>query len=317
MKHISSALVLVIFCMTVLLGGCSPKTAEPQTLKIAVLPIMDALPLYVAEKQGYFEHHNVEIEFINVSSAFDRDQLMQSGQIDGMLNELVTTLFYNRSESKIHVVRFARTATSEHPLFRILASKDSGITDVEGLRGVPIAISEGTVIEYTMDRLLQNAGFDEASIATLAVPKIPDRMALLSSGEIEAAVMPDPLASLAMKQGAVNVIDDTSYPEISHSVYTFSNQSLDEKSEAVRAFLAAVEQAVADINNNKQQWEGLMVERQLAPEAVLGSYTIPDFPTAAVPNDLQFQDALAWTQEKGLIEGALSYQDSIDPSFLP
>ena len=93
--------------------------------------MLDSLPLYVAQANGYFQDAGVTVELIPVGSAPERDQLMQSGQIDGMLNEVVTTLYYNRETPKIKMVRFARVATAEYPVFRILAAKDSGITTVE------------------------------------------------------------------------------------------------------------------------------------------------------------------------------------------
>ena len=48
------AIVLMVILLSVLLAGCSGQQAEPQTLRIAVLPILDALPMHVAQAQGYF-----------------------------------------------------------------------------------------------------------------------------------------------------------------------------------------------------------------------------------------------------------------------
>lgn len=310
-----SLIGFLIFSFVV--AGCAKTPEQTKTLKVAVLPVLDSLPLYVAQANGYFQEAGVTVELIPVGSAPERDQLMQSGQIDGMLNEVVTTLYYNRETPKIKMVRFARVATEEYPVFRILAAKDSGITSVEGLKGVDIGVSEGTIIEYMADRVLQNAGLTAEEIQKIAVPKIADRTALLESGELKAAVMPDPLASLLMQKGAVLVIDDTTLPEVSNSVYSFSVETLNNYPEEVRAFLKAVERAVVEINKNKEAYTNLMVEQKLVPEAVVGKYPIPDFPTASVPSESQFADALAWAKSKGLVETYLKYEDNIDSSFLP
>jgi NitT/TauT family transport system substrate-binding protein len=310
---------MILFALTlvVTLAACTGKAPEPQTLRIAVLPILDALPMYVAEDQGFFAQNGVQVEFVPVASAPERDQLMQSGQVDGMINELVSTLYYNQQETRILVVRFARVATEEYPLFRILAAKDSGIQSVENLRNVPIGISEGTVIEYTTDRLLAKAGLQPEEIAKVAVPKIPDRLALLNSGELQAANLPDPVASLAIQNGATVVIDDTIYPEISHSVISFRKEVVDEQPQAIRGFLAAIEEAVKAINADKDRWSDLLTELKLVPPPLLGSYVIPDFPLASVPVEAQFADALSWAREKGLITGDLEYTDSVTPAYLP
>src|SRR3972149_4282989 len=266
---------------------------------------------------GHFAGQGVEVEFVPVASAAERDQLMQAGQIDGMINDLVSTMFYNKDGTQIIVVSFARTATPDFPQYRILASKDSGIETVDDLRGVPIGISEGSVIAYTTDRLLEAEGLTQDDIVTVAVPKIPDRRALLLSGELKAANLPVPLSSLAIQGGAKVIIDDTSHPEIGNSLISFRKSVVEEHPEAIRAFMAAVEKAGSEINADKTRWSEVLPEKQLGAGPLLGTYAIPSFPTGSVPSEAQFADALAWTQEKGLLTGQVSYSESVDPSFLP
>ena len=176
MKNFLHILLVLVF---LLLAGCTSKPAKSTPLKVAVLPVLDTLPLYVAEKEGYFAEAGIQVELIPVGSAPERDQLMQSGQIDGMLNELVTTLYYNREGFQSKDCSFCPHCDRDYPVFRILAAKDSGIASVEDLKGVEIGISTGTIIEYMTDRVLANAGLTPAEIKKIAVPKIADRTALL------------------------------------------------------------------------------------------------------------------------------------------
>lgn len=313
----------LLLVATALLAACAStaptpeQAAGPVTIRFAVLPILDALPMYVAQQEGYFGEQGVELEFIPVSSAAERDQIMAAGQADAMINDLVSTLFYNQDGTQIEVVRFARTATPEFPQYRILAAGSSAITTVDDLKGVEIGISEGSVIAYTTDRLLETAGFSPTEITTVAVPNIADRLALLNSGELKAANLPDPLASLAIQNGAVAIVDDTTRPEIGNSLISFRKPFIDENPGAVSGFLAAVERAVNDINADTTQWEGLLTEEQLVPAPLIGAYEIPTFPSASVPSEAQWEDVLAWAQEKGLVTADVSFQDSVNDGFLP
>lgn len=322
-KRIQMIIAMLVVCCLVLYG-CAPAApvtetapAERVVLRFAALRILDALPMYVAQQEGLFDKHNIDVEIIAVGSAPERDQLMAANRADGMISEVLTALFYNKDSVQVQIVRFARAATAETHLFSILASRQSGITNVEGLKGVPVGISDGTVIAYLTDRMLQLEGFSETDIQTVSVPSLGDRMALLGSGELQAAMLPEPLTSLAVQQGAVVVLDDSKHPDYSHSTITFRKAVLDENPEAVRAFLAAVEEAVQLINANPDKYRKTLVDLKIVPAPLEGSFPVPTFVTASVPSEAQFQDVLEWAKSKNLVQKDFVYTDLITPAFLP
>lgn len=314
--------IIIIALSLLLLGACSQKNnetrvQEPVVIKVAVIPVMDTLPMYVAEQEGFYADRNIQVEFIPVGSAPERDQLISAGQADAMVNELLSTIFYNKEEIQVQTVRYARTATKDKPLFQIMVASNSGITSPEGLSNVEIGISEGTVIEYLTDRLLQYQGLTDEEIKTVAVPKISDRMALLATGELQAAMLPDPLTFLAQQQGASIILDDTLIPEFSFSTITFRKAFLDEHAEAVRSFLAAIEEATEKINAEPDKYASLLTERELVPAPILEAYKINPYPLAGIPTEAQWNDVLAWAKEKGLLDGDVSYADSVTGAYLP
>jgi NitT/TauT family transport system substrate-binding protein len=308
---------MILIMLLTLLSGCGAPSSQAKPIRIAVLGILDALPLFAAESQGYFKNNGVNVELITVGSAPERDQLFQAGQVEGMLNELVASMVLNQDQQRAVVVRFLRVASSQYPLFRILAAKDSGIKTPADLKGVAIGVSEGTVIEYVTDRVLVKAGLSQSEIKKIGVPKIPDRLALLESGQLKVAVLPDPTASVAIAAGAVVVIDDTTYPEVSHSVLTFSAETVKNNPQSVRAVLKAVEQAVLDINANKSRYKQVMIDKKFAPPDLIEKYNIPDFPKASVPSEAQFNDSLTWAKASGIIKGNVTYSSTVVSSYLP
>jgi len=316
-KNLLIKITILIIFASLILGACAPSKSEPVTLKLALLPVLDTLPIHVAAHEGYFEEQGISVVIIPVASAPERDSIVSAGEADGMLNEVVSTLFYNKDDVQVQIVRIARAATSEAPLFRILAAADSGINSVEDLKGVEIGISEGTIIAYLTDRLLEAEGFTADEIASIAVPKIPDRLALLGSGELQAAMLPDPASSLAIQGGATVAIDDTSHPEFGFSVLSFRKETIDAHPEAIEGFLAAVEQAVEKINADPSQYADLMAEKGLVPPPLMGSYQVNPFPTAGVPSQAQWDDAVEWAMSKGLLENGVVYQDSVTAEYLP
>jgi len=319
----SAAIAITLFIF--LLGACSTAISTPEsqaapeavTIKVAVIPVLDTLAMYVAQQENLYDQYNVKVEFIPVGSAPERDQLIAASQADAMVNEVVSTLFYNREMTQVQTVRYARTATAEAPLFHILTSAQSGITSPDGLRGVEIGISQGTIIEYLTDRLLEAQGFSSEEIKAIAVPKISDRMSLLASGELQAAMLPDPLTFLAKQQGAVIVLDDSAIAELSFSTLTFRKAFIEEHHQAVRGFLAAIEEATTLLNAEPEKYYGLLSEQKLVPETVLEGYQVGAFPTAGVPTEAQWNDVMRWAQDKGLLDVDVSYKDSVTGEYLP
>jgi NitT/TauT family transport system substrate-binding protein len=304
-----------LFSLILVLSACAPRTTG--TLKIAVLPIIDTLPMYVAQQEGLFSKYGVNVEFVPVASAPERDQLIAAGGADGTINETLAVMLFNKENVQMQVVRYALRPTPGNGHFFILASAQSGIDSFDELKGVEIGVSQGTVIEYVTERLLQAEGFTSGEIKTIAVPKIPDRMALLASGELQAGVMPDPLASLVVGQGGVVVADDASHPEYGFSVISFRKAVIDTSPNAIKAFLAAIEEATKNLNAEPAKYKSVLSEQKLVPSPLLDQYQAPLFPSAGVPTAEEWTDALNWLKEKGILTTNVSYEDSVNTSFLP
>lgn len=315
MKKIFIALLAV----ALFLSSCSPKVEQNKTTKIriAVIPVIDTLPIFVAQSEGLFEKNNIQVEIIPVASAPERDQLLQGNQADATLNETLSVILFNKEKIQMQVVRYGLMANDKSGHFFILASGKSDITSVDQLKGVEIGISQGTIIDYVTTKLLEQNGFTTEDIKTIAVPKISDRMALLSSGELKAAVMPDPLAALAVQQGAKIILDDTQYPKLGASVISFQKSFIDANPATIKSFLSAIETAVENINSNPEKYGNVLSENKIVPQPLVGKYKIPAFPSKGVPSEQEWNDVLIWAKQAKLLDKDILYNTSVNSTLLP
>jgi NitT/TauT family transport system substrate-binding protein len=226
-------------------------------------------------------------------------------------------MLFNQESIQMQAVRYALRPAEGYGHFFILASGQSGITTPDGLKNVEIGVSQGTVIEYVTERLLQNEGLSVAEIKTIPVPKIPDRMALLASGELKAGTLPDPLGALAVQSGAVIVLDDSAHPEYGFSVYSFRKEVIDAHPEAIKGFLAAIDEAIALINADPTKYTDILSEAKIVPAPLLEAYKVPPFPAAGVPTEAEWNDALSWAKDKGMLDVDVSYANSVNAALLP
>jgi NitT/TauT family transport system substrate-binding protein len=310
---------------------CAQETKDADPLKIALLPILDTFPYYVAEAKGYFDELGIHVKAVPVSSGLERDQLMQSGEtsglerdqlmqsgeIDGMLNEMITTANFNRHRVQVKTVISARKAYPHYPLFRVLSSPGIKLSSPSDLTDMPIGISKNTIIEYVTDRLLAAEGVDVSRITKKSVPVIPERFQLLLQGQIKAATLPDPLAKSALIAGAGLVAEDSTHPQYSVSVLSFHVKTLINKPKAVRLFLKAWDRAAADINANPESHRALLLKKIRVPKNVQKTYKIPPYPRREIPSADQWDDVMNWMVTKGLLDSPLSYEDSISGDYLP
>jgi NitT/TauT family transport system substrate-binding protein len=319
-KSRMAAAFIMGLLMVVLMTAALPATLhaqEDQSLKIALLPILDTFPFYVAQARGYFDRYAVTVTAVPVGSGLERDQLMQSGAIDGMLNEIATTANFNRDQTRVRIVATARKAYPHYPLFRILSAPGSGLKSPADLKGIPIGIAKNTIIEYVTDRLLAAEGLSPDQIVKQSVPAIPERYQLLMQGQLKVATLPDPLAKSALEAGAGAVVDDASHPLYGISVLSFSIEALKTKADAVRHFLKAWNQAAQDLNADPQSYRSLLLQKIRVPENIQQTYRIPPYPLREVPGAEPWTDVMNWMMSKGLLAAPIAYKDSITADYLP
>ncbi len=309
--------VALLLLLLLPFGGAAAAQDETPTLRMGLLPVLDTLPFYIAQQNGYFEEVGIVVEGIPVASPVQRDELLQAGEVDGVLNEMTTTALFNREETQLQIVAVARIPYENAPVFRVLAAPGSSATSPADLAGVPVAVSPNTIIEYTTFRMLQQAGLTAEQIVFQPVPAIPERFQLLMQGQIPAATLPDPLAQAAVEAGAVPIIDDSAYADYSVSTLSFRTTYIEEQPTAVAAFLAAWTRAVEDLNADPDAYRGVFLENVNVPPAIQETYVIPPFPVAQLPTPDQWDDVMDWLVFKELLDAPVAYEASVNPAFLP
>ena len=308
---IISILLLYLSIPAVVFAGDAPRA-----LALALLPIPDVLPVYVAEEKGYFSELGITVEALSVGSAVERDQLLQAGRVDGMINEISGAANFNREKNTVKIISIARSPIGDSPLFRLLAAPGSKLKAVADLAGIPIGVSKNTLIEYITTRLLEAGGVPGLAIHYQSIPVLPERLQLLMSGQVQAVTLPDPLGASAIKGGAIEIVNDTALKSVSASVVTFTNDVLVKKSDTVKKFMVAWDRACADLNSDPAAFQVLMLKKIRVPKNIKSDYLIPPMPRKEVPTKAQWDDVMAWMLDKNLLSTPLAYEGSVTSEFL-
>ncbi len=298
MRRLPIALILAV-----LLLGCSQ--APQEKLRVGILPIEDSLPVVIADEQGLFKKHGLDVEIIHFSSAVERDAALTAGDVDAVITDPLAVILLRDKGYDIRIASLCLGKTPKEGVFAILATPNSNINSVEDLDGRGIAVSLNTIIEYALDMMLSEYNINYTKVS---IPKIPVRMQALLNGNIEAAVLPEPLASYAVSKGAKLILSDAMLNEsITQTVIAFRGDVDDEK---VQKFLEAYREAVREINANKEKYREKFIEIARVPEDIAGSYPVPNYPEPQQLPKEYYDRYLQWAMQKGLIEKPVPYEEA-------
>lgn len=297
-------------------GEAKDNNANTEPLTVGLMRIDDSFPFYVAEKEGLFEKHNVAVELQNFSNARDLSTALQGGELDALMTDTVVTGLSIKGGADVRIVAMALGAVPEEGRFLVISAPDSGITAPEQLAGKHVAISNNTMMDYLIDQFEAELGLE--NMTTVNMPDLMLRTTTLLEGkDIDAAILPDPLAAFAVAEGANIVIDDTKLGEnLSQSVVVVTKENIDDNRAHVEAMLAAYNEAIALINENPDKYRAFALECANVPEALAETYPTPTFTANCVPTEAQIARVNDWLVEKELLAEPYDYEQMVDDSFM-
>jgi NitT/TauT family transport system substrate-binding protein len=321
------ALVLCAALVVSVLGACTsaaaptqgssaetssaPKPLQPAEIRLGNLPTEDILPLWAAQQKGLFEQAGIKVKILPFQSAQQRDAAFTAGAIDGFMGDPIAVAELNQAEFKTRIVTVCLGATAAEGRFGIVSSPHSSIRSLKQLANVPVGTSSGTVQEYVLDGLMAQARVPRGQVKKEEVKMVPVRFQLLMNNELKAAALPEPFLSLAVKQGAHLVADDTKGKNLSQTVLAFSQNYLakPEGAEAVTRLLDAWDKGAGLVDANPNAYRSLLVDKARLPKPVATSYKINTYPLHQLPAAPEIAAVLSWMKASSLLNGPLTYAD--------
>ena len=315
MKKVLSITISIV--MLIGLSSCGNSNKD-QVVKIGLLSIDDSLPFFIAEELGLYKKHNVNVELYTFQSAADKEAALEAGEIDGDMTDLVVTALIRKGGTGVQIISNALGAVPSEGRFMLLSAPDSGITKPEELAGKEVAVGNNTIVHYLSDTILAKAGLSDGEIKSTNIPSLSLRLEALLNGTVDAAVLPDPLASLAVMQGAICVFDDTkSEDNLSQSIVLFSDKAIENKHAEIGHCMDAYFEAMEYINDNPdaEDVRNAILEFTSIPDVLFDTYSTPSYSPKTLPSEDVINDTMAWMVKKGLLDSAYTYTDLVIDSF--
>ena len=128
----------------------SDTEEETGPLKFGVLPVIQALPVFVAAEKGFFKESGIEVEIVPFNSSMEKDVAMSAGAISGYFGDLMTPMVLRANGVPVKIVSTIFQTTPTQRMFAVLAAPGSVDKSLEELMEEGIAGSSNTIIEYIL-----------------------------------------------------------------------------------------------------------------------------------------------------------------------
>lgn len=217
-------------------------------------------PTYIAYEKGFFAEEGIEAELI--SSNFEANKV-------GLANGTIATVNgdFQMFPSIEAGVQMSVVEGLHQGCIKLNVLPDSDIQNAEDLRGKTIAVDEigGTPHQVALLWLARN-GLTAGDVTFLPFDDGNLELEALLKGQVDAAAMWDPLASISEKAGTVRAILDISKDEPFAGHYCCflyaSNKLLESDPELIAAELRAYHKAQNWIYENPEEAVQLVTEQQ-------------------------------------------------------
>ncbi len=283
-------------------------------LKVGTLPVIDSLPLRLAQHKPIFSENHLVVETVYFESPSDLRAALMAGKVDAVITDLIGVLLLNDQQERVKVVRVALRTSSSRPMFAIMTAPHHHINTVRGLENARIAISREASDKYVAEKLLRAAGVN--SWIETEVNSAQTGLEMLQRGEVTSALMSEPLISIALGFGARVVLDDRRLL-LGQTVIAFNEHIVNRKPAIIRRFLRAYEQSVRELNVRPNQYRFLVMELVRAPSEVSASLPIPLFPfPGEVPTESDVESVNTWLLAKKVVLRPVPYRRAVNAGFL-
>lgn len=251
---LSPALVAMLALGTAACGGSDDAPAAPAAdsgglakVNLTSLSIGQVAPFVLAQKQGIFEDHGIDLEISFVEPAALVPTLM-SGDADVIWGNPPALLAARANNVPIKSVTTVSTAGDDPSTFpiQVMVSPDSDIKTLEDLAGKKIATASLFQLpDLALMESLDQAGVDASSVEFVEIP-FPNMGETLAAGRVDAIISTEPFVTILKSSGAAVPLVSVSegLPATTPiSALLASEKFISDNPDVVEEFRAAVDEA--------------------------------------------------------------------------
>lgn len=228
-----------------------PLPVGTYSIKVGFIPITDCSQIYVAAQTGISEKHGINIKMVPFAGGAQILQALSTGAIDVAFSNLASVVFYQRNVGDLVQLAGGTLMNKQHSEAGIVVRADSGINNISDLRGKTIAVNTfKNIVDLALLRLLRRQKIQASDVRLVELP-FKDMEVALRGGKIDAATLPEPILTRALKGGGLHNLGDhfiLAFGEIYSTGYFTTKAAYNKQKSAFDQFNMAIRDATPASN---------------------------------------------------------------------
>ena len=257
--------IIATLLLTVILSynALKPVEKKVQSEKIVLhLGAEESLltaPIWIAEYKGFFEKNGLQVNM----KIFDSGKASLVSLIDEEKLDICTVaqtpiMFNSFDESGFKILASMATSTKD---VKIIGRRDSGISELNDLKGKTIGLTKGSTGEYFFSLILDkfNLSPSDVTIINIRPSGIPNA---ILRGRVDAVCIWEPHALKTQKKLKENaIVLDVGEPYREDFYFVASQKLLKNNLGTVRRFLQSIQEAQQFIQKNEDEAKKIVAKR--------------------------------------------------------
>ena len=251
---------------------------DSAALKVAVMPTLDCLPMYVAEYYQLFDTLNGGVRLKHFMAQIDCDTAMERNRVEGTVTDLVRALRMTKRGIPLRYVAATNT------YWQLITNRHSRVHQLKQLDDKMIAMARFSVTDMLSDLIVDSLKLREDHVFRVQINDLSVRMQMLQNNEMDALFFPEPWATKA-RMGKNIVVLDTRNLDMQMGVIAFRDKEMrrPERHKQLELFVKAYNAACDSINKyGFRHYRDLIVKNCGVEAAVVDS----------LPKDIKYQHAI-------------------------
>lgn len=204
---IAALAVLGIAAVLLLQPGAFQANEEKPVIKVAYLPVLQSLPLFVAVEQGMFEREGLVIQMERIESPNQIIDALVSGKADAGAPSVaagITAIVDVKNPGSLKVYSLT-CGTLDRLNDELLVAKNSTINSISDLRGKRLGHMPGIQFSTVAKKILMENGVDPSDVTLVELP-VPNQLPTLAAGGVDAVLTLEPTGTLGGQKNVSRIL---------------------------------------------------------------------------------------------------------------